>query len=394
MFRKHTTKILLCSLCLIIAPTHANYLEAEFVGFKFDNDNLPNSLSHYPTTTQDDYFKFPSIQKSSKTNSTSTKLRLGFKYTLDYLRKNNLNRTVAPYGLNIKNERLATTAKALMKWHGAFTPDALKNNFHLMELNTQNNVTSKFTGYYTPIISAKLHKDFEYRYPIYRSPIATSHRLSRAQINAGALKNKGLEIAWTNDPVGLFYVHIQGSGVLQLPNGEKKSLKFDGSNEKPFRSIAKYMQNQGLLRGNPSRDVIQKWLEQHPSSMQSVFNTNPRYIYFTLDDGKVKTASGVPVISGHTVAVDTKYIPFGAVILAKVPIINSWGKIVGNEWRILFSQDRGNAIKGPARIDIYTGVGEQARKMANNLTGHGKMYLLLNKSSFENSLAANDYLFQ
>ncbi|RUM77083.1 MAG: murein transglycosylase A, partial [Sulfurovum sp.] len=210
----------------------------------------------------------------------------------------------------------------------------------------------------------------------------------------GALKNKGLEIAWTNDPVGLFYVHIQGSGVLQLPNGEKKSLKFDGSNEKPFRSIAKYMQNQGLLRGNPSRDVIQKWLEQHPSSMRSVFNTNPRYIYFTLDDGKVKTASGVPVISGHTVAVDTKYIPFGAVILAKVPIINSWGKIVGNEWRILFSQDRGNAIKGPARIDIYTGVGEQARKMANNLTGHGKMYLLLNKSSFENSLAANDYLFQ
>jgi len=248
--------------------------------------------------------------------------------------------------------------------------------------------------YNTPIISAKLHKDYKYRYPIYRSPIATSHRLSRAQISAGALANKGLEIAWTNDPVGLFYVHIQGSGVLQLPNGEKKSLKFDGSNEKPFRSIAKYMQSRGLLRGNPSRNVIKKWLDQHPNSMQSIFNTNPRYIYFTLDEGSVKTASGIPAISGHTVAVDTKYIPFGAVILAEVPIINSWGKTVGNEWRILFSQDRGNAIKGPARLDIYTGVGEQARKMANNLTGYGKMYLLLNKSPFENSLAANDYLFQ
>jgi len=381
-------------LCFVIVPTHASYLDAEFVGFSFDNNNLPNNASRYAETTQDDYFKFPKTRKNNQTNSTPAKLRLGFKYTLDYLRRNNSNRTVAPYGLNIRNERLATTVKALMKWQGAFTPYALKNNFHLMELNKQNRRTSKFTGYYTPIISAKLHKDYEYRYPIYRSPITTSHRLSRAQINAGALANKGLEIAWTNDPVGLFYVHIQGSGVLQLPNGEQKSLKFDGSNEKPFRSIAKYMQNQGLLRGNPSRDVIKKWLDQHPNSMQSILNTNPRYIYFTLDDGSVKTASGVPAISGHTVAVDTKYIPFGAVILAEVPIINSWGKTVGNEWRILFSQDRGNAIKGPARLDIYTGVGEQARKMANNLTGYGKMYLLLNKSPFENSLAANEALFQ
>ena len=394
MFRKHVTKILFCSLYVTLVPTHASYLDAEFVGFSFNEDHFsPQDNSQHATVDQENFFDFSSVSarvhKPQATQETPAKVRLGLQYTLNYLASTNSNRTVAPYGAKIKNRQLADTAKALINWRGRFTPNDLKNSFHLMALNKRNSASSKLTGYYTPVISAKLHRDHEYRYPIYRSPITTPYRLSRSQISSGALENKGLEIAWTNDPVGLFYVHIQGSGVLKLPNGEKISLKFDGSNEKPFRSIAKYMQNRRLLRGNPSRDVIQKWLVRHPNAMQEIFNTNPRYIYFTLDEGDVLTASGVPVISGHTIAVDTRYIPFGAVILAEVPIINNLGQAVGNEWRILFSQDRGNAIKGPARIDIYTGVGESARKMANNLTGYGKTYLLLKQAPFNNSLASN-----
>lgn len=396
MFSKHITKIIFCSLIIVISPSnnpiHASYLDAEFVGFSFSEDHFsPQIKTNYEANNQKEFFNFlgANPHQPQVTKETPEKVRLGLQYTLKYLARNNSNRTVAPYGVKVKNRQLTNTAKALANWQGEFTPIALKNNFHLMELKKRNGVTSQFTGYYTPVISAKLHRDHEYRYPIYRSPIATPYRLSREQISAGALANKGLEIAWTNDPVGLFYVHIQGSGVLKLPNGERKALKFDGSNEKPFRSIAKYMQKKGLLRGNPSRNFIKQWLVKHPHAMQEIFNTNPRFIYFTLNDGDVLTASGVPVISGHTVAVDTKYIPFGAVILAEVPLINNIGQAVGSEWRILFSQDRGNAIKGPARIDIYTGVGESARKMANNLTGYGKTYLLLNKSQFENNLASN-----
>ena len=394
MFRKHATRILFCSLYAIIVPTHASYLDAEFVSFSFNEDHfVPEDNSQHTAADEKNFFNFSSSSVTARvhtpqaTQEPPAKVRLGLQYALNYLARTNSNRTVAPYGVKIKNRQLADTAKALINWRGRFTPNALKNNFHLMELDQRSSASSKFTGYYTPVISAKLHRDHEYRYPIYRSPITTPYRLSRSQISSGALANKGLEIAWTNDPVGLFYIHIQGSGVLKLPNGERVSLKFDGSNEKPFRSIAKYMQSRGLLRGNPSRDVIQKWLLSHPNSMQEILNTNPRYIYFTLDKGDVLTASGVPVIPGHTVAVDTRYIPFGAVILAEVPIINNLGRAVGSEWRILFSQDRGNAIKGPAHIDIYTGVGESARKMANNLTGYGKTYLLL-KQPFNNTLAS------
>jgi len=396
MFRKHTTKIMIYGLCAAFLPIQASYLDAEFVGFSFNGDHFSPQLdSQDAQKDRKDFFSFPSSvinapsQRSQGVHTASQKIGLGLKYTLSYLARNNLNHTVAPYGMKVKNRQLVDTAKALMNWHGSYTPSALRSNFHLLQLDNKNGASSKFTGYYTPVISAKLHRDHEYRYPIYRSPISTPYRLSRAQISAGALANKGLEIAWTNDPIGLFYVHIQGSGVLKLPNGEIKILKFDGSNEKPFRSIAKYMKNQGWLRGNPSREVIQEWLLKHPNSMQKVFNANPRHIYFTLHDGDVLTASGVPVISGHTVAVDTRYIPFGAVILAAVPIVNNLGQSSGSEWRILFSQDRGKAITGPARIDVYTGIGESARKKANNLTGYGKTYLLLNKPQFDNSLVLN-----
>ena len=122
--------------------------------------------------------------------------------------------------------------------------------------------------------------------------------------------------------------------------------------------------------------------------MADILNINPRFIYFTLNKGVVKTASGMPVVPGHTVAVDTNYIPFGSVILAEVPVINRLGQVIGNEWRVLLSQDRGAAIKGPARMDIYTGAGESARKMANKLTGYGRAYLILYKPQYEQTLTA------
>jgi membrane-bound lytic murein transglycosylase A len=84
--------------------------------------------------------------------------------------------------------------------------------------------------------------------------------------------------------------------------------------------------------------------------------------------------------------VDTNYIPFGAVILAEMPIINSQGQVTGNKWQLLFPQDRGDAIKGPARMDIYTGIGEAARATANSLTGYGRAYLLLSKPQRDHAI--------
>ena len=103
--------------------------------------------------------------------------------------------------------------------------------------------------------------DGEFRYPIYRSPMAAQLRLlSRETISQGALNNRGLEIAWTNDPIGLFYLQIQGSGILEFDNGQRVNLSYAGSNEKPFKSLAKYMQSMGYLNGNLGRQAIQDWL--------------------------------------------------------------------------------------------------------------------------------------
>lgn len=305
-----------------------------------------------------------------------------------YLRTRNPNQLVAKNGVNLHIHTLSRTLDSLLSWNGKLEPHSLRSQFELMPLATSTNQSTKFTGYYTPIIKAHTKPDAKFRYPIYRSPMARSLRkLSRSMISQGALKNKGLEVAWTNDPVGLFYMQIQGSGVLEYQNGQRLTLMFDGTNDKPFKSLAKHMQKMGYLKANLGRKAIQKWLSANPEYLQATFNSNPRYVYFKPSHKDLVTASGMPIVPGLSVAVDTDFIPFGSVLLAEVPIKNSKGKTLGSEWKILLPQDRGIAIKGPARMDIYTGQGETARIVANRLTGFGKAFLLRKR---QNTVLSNN----
>ena len=318
----------------------------------------------------------------------SDQIKNSLHQTAKYLQYKNPNEMVARRGVNLPIKTLYNTLSSLINWNGSLNPKALENHFDLLPVATAATPQTKFTGYYTPIIEASLRPTAEYRYPIYKSPMASSLRLlTRSQINRGVLNNRGLEIAWTNDPVGLFYLQIQGSGVVQLQNGQRINLRFDGSNEKPYRSIAKYMQQKGYLRGDLGRKAIQNWLTTYPQHLQEVMNSNPRYVYFKQSDTALITASGLPIVPGLSVAVDTDFIPFGSVLLAEVPILNSKGQKLGAEWKILLPQDRGIAIKGPGRMDIYTGKGESARLAANSLTGFGQAFLLRNRQMTQ--LSAN-----
>lgn len=321
-----------------------------------------------------------SVNVPSSTFKISASLRSGLSNAAQYLQSQNPNLTVAKRGVNVSNRTLSQTLYALLRWDGNLGLHSLQQQFDLLPLANNQTQSSKFTGYYTPMIQASASPDAQYQYPIYRSPMSAQlRRLTRGQISQGALRNKGLEVAWTNDPIGLFYMQIQGSGILQYANGKKVSLHFDGSNEKRFRSLSHFMKNHGLMNGSMGRERIQKWLYANPGYLDQAMNSNPRYVYFKPASNDVLTASGMPIIPGHSVAVDTDYIPFGSVILAEVPILNSKGQTLGVDWKILLPQDRGVAIKGPARMDIYTGTGEQARLIANQLTGKGRAYLLLNK---------------
>lgn len=401
MLDQRLAKLLFCGVCLTLFPSHADNINSldryGYTDMQYQSDTeylepVPDISSLWDGDNQismlDAFTDYPRSWDSQAEFIQPAKVRLGLQYAIDYLQNYSRASPVSVNGVSISNDQLTQTAKALLNWNTEFTPSMMEDSFYLIDLPRGDINKSKFTGYYTPIISAQLYADEEYRYPIYRSPEPDLRHVSREQISSGALANKGLEIAWTNDPLGLFYIHIQGSGILELPSGKRIPLKFDGSNDKPFRSVATYMKNKGLLAGNPSRKAIRQWLDANPYQIDNMLNINSRYIYFTLNDDAIKTASGMPIIAGHTVAVDTKHIPFGSVILADVPIINSLGETVGNEWRMLFPQDRGNAITGPGRMDIYTGVGESARKMANSLTGYGKAYLLLDKPQYEGGATA------
>ena len=335
---------------------------------------------------ESDFFWEPSVEQNRSHQKTmgsgvSAQLKNSLHQTAKYLQYKNPNQMVARRGVNLPIRTLYNTLNSLINWNGGLAPHDLQNQFDLMPIATTAQPNTKFTGYYTPIIQARSQPNNEFSHPIYRSPMATNLRLlSRNMISQGALNNRGLEIAWTNDPVGLFYLQIQGSGILEFQNGTRVNLSFDGSNEKPYKSMAKHMQKMGYLKGDLGRTTIQNWLNANPQYLQPVMNSNPRYVYFKPSQKALITASGLPIVSGLSVAVDTDFIPFGSVLLAEVPILNTKGQKLGSEWKILLPQDRGIAIKGPARMDIYTGKGEPARVTANRLTGFGQAFILRNKT--------------
>lgn len=280
---------------------------------------------------------------------------------------------------NVGNQHLLGTARSLLNWFDRGSAGALADNFELYSLDARSSKV-KYTGYFTPSLSARKYPNNEYRFPIYGSP-KNGQYPTRAEIFNGALRGKGLEIAWTNDPVGYYEAQVQGSGNLSFPNGKIKELHFAGKTPAKFVRVSRYMHKQGYIK-RPADKEVRRWLQKNPRQLKRVLSVNPRFVFFSMENGSRsrKTASGRPLIAGHTVAVDTQHIPFGSVLLAEVPIRNSQGKITRREWRFLFPQDRGGAIKGTQRLDLYTGQGSQAKRLTRAITGMGRAYLLVNKS--------------
>ncbi len=267
-----------------------------------------------------------------------------------------------------------------------------------------------FTGYFEPTYDAGLAPDEEYRYPLYRKPddLITADlslfnedlkgrsikgRLqdkrflpyySRREIEAGALSGKDLELAWLKSPVDVAFLHIQGSGRLRLKEGGHLSVGYSGSNGRAYKSIGRFMLDQGLLtREEMSMQAIRGYLSEHPEETPKILNHNPSYIFFrTLNTGPVGNI-GVPLTPGRSLALDAKRFPKGALgfISCRKPILDSKGNIT--EWRkfsrFVVNQDTGGAIKGPGRADIFWGNGPYAEAAAGHLKHEGALYLLIQK---------------
>lgn len=239
-----------------------------------------------------------------------------------------------------------------------------------------------FTAYYTPVLEARWQADSVFKYPIYRKPDTwNGSRPTRMMIDHEyVLFNRNLELAWTSNLLDNYFLQVQGSGFLQFEDSSTFLLLFEGQNGYAYTSIGKYMVNQGYIAADEiSLPAIRNWFYHNPDSIHPILNRNESYTFFKLTEGKIKGAANTELVPGHSIAVDPKFITYGAVFLAKIPILNDQGNLVKHEYRLVSAQDRGGAIKGPGHIDLYEGVGETAELRAGRLHHYGKLWLILSK---------------
>ena len=267
-----------------------------------------------------------------------------------------------------------------------------------------------FTGYYEPLLSCRLVDDKTFRYPLYRRPDDIIE-VDLAQFGNGFPKNKifgrldnkkvvpyysreeidrknvlagkDLEILWCSDIVDIYVLQVQGSGKVDLGDGNILSVLYDGANGRPYKSIGKYLIDTGAMtKENMSMQAIREYLRSHQDKRSNVLYQNQSYVFFRLDTGPSLGNIGVALTPGRSIATDNKFFPKGALglIVSQKPVIEN-GVIKAWEpfTRFVVNQDTGGAIKGPGRVDLFFGPGPEAELTAGNLQHEGELYFLVRK---------------
>ena len=240
----------------------------------------------------------------------------------------------------------------------------------------------KFTGYFEPEMRGSRAPSRFFTVPVYRRPpdLGDAPYLTRAEIEQGALKGKGLEIAWVQDPVALYEVQVQGSGRIHLTEGGVLSIGFDGSNNRPYTAIGTVLADMGVMRRDEaSWPAIRDWLKRNPQDGREVMRKNERYIFFK--DTRTAAAAGsqgVQLTAQRSLAVDTAFTPFGTPIWIDTqrPVAGKPGQLEIYR-RLVIAQDSGAAIKGPARGDVFFGGGARAADWAGRMVGSGQAIVLV-----------------
>ncbi|MGP1716941.1 MAG: murein transglycosylase A [Methylophilus sp.] len=192
----------------------------------------------------------------------------------------------------------------------------------------------------------------------------------------------GNELLWVNDAVEAFFLQVQGSGIVELENGERVPVGYADQNGHPYQSIGKVLVERGeLTASEASMQGIKTWGQQHPEQLQGLLNTNPSYVFFKLLPTGLSGplgALGVPLTAARSIAVDPFYIPLGAPVFMATtqPYPNTETPLQ----QLMLAQDTGGAIKGGVRADIYWGEGEAAGKLAGAMRQQGQLWVWLPKT--------------
>ena len=202
----------------------------------------------------------------------------------------------------------------------------------------------------------------------------------RAAIAQGALQGKGLELAWLADPVDAFFLAVQGSGRIRLPDGTTMRVGYDGQNGRPYHSIGKLLVERGAMSlDQVSMQSIRAWLEAHPDERDDILNSNPSYVFFRQLDGEGPIGTeGVVLTSGRSLAVDRSYVGLGTpVFIDGTALGDGAGQADQPLQRLMIAQDTGGAITGPLRGDVFWGAGDAAAYKAGVMNSKARFYVLL-----------------
>ena len=272
-------------------------------------------------------------------------------------------------------------------------------------VNGDESTSGMITGYYEPLLHGSRTQSEEFRYPLYAEPSdlltidlssvypeLKNKRLrgrlegtkvvpyyDRSEIEQPAMQTslRDKVLVWVNDPVEVAFLHIQGSGQIKLDTGETMRVGYANQNGRPFRSVGRYLIQQGIL--TPAQTTlpgIRAWAKKHPKQIDRLLNFNPSYVFFRelpLNlPGPIGTL-GVPLTAEHSVAIDRRTIPLGV----PVYLSTTWPNSSRPLKRLMMAQDTGGAINGAVRADFFWGFGDDAGKLAGVMKQRGEMWVLL-----------------
>lgn len=252
--------------------------------------------------------------------------------------------------------------------------------------SAQGEPVGLLTAYYEPIVAARRLPDASHRVPLYRAPAGLAARkpwFTRQEsetLPQARAALRGQEIAWLADPVDALILQIQGSGRLQItePDGSSRlvRLAFGGSNDQPYRSVGRWLLDQGAVR-DASWPSIKNWVAQNPQRINEFLWSNPRLVFFreeaippAAQAQGPRGAQGVPLTPGRSIAVDRDSIPYGT----PVWLASEGPSVVLH--RLVLAQDTGNAITGAVRADYFLGTGDQAGEVAGRLRQQLRLWVL------------------
>jgi membrane-bound lytic murein transglycosylase A len=320
-------------------------------------------------------------------------------------------------GLIYTPEEMVSSLELFLRISGSFHGDNLKyqliEKFHFFESkNTRGEAF--FTGYYVPLLEGSLIPTENLDTPVYEKPgdlisvdmgqfnekwknerivgRLDENRLipyfSREEIMyKKSLKTLPAPIAYVNE-IELFFLQIQGSGLISLPEGGQRHVSYAGQNGHPYVSIGSLLKDR-LPDNEVSLQTIKEYLYEHPDEVPQILSYNPSYVFFREIEGGPLGYLEVPLTTYRSIAMDKRIIPGGtlAFIETEIPAFKE-GENIGNKTvrRFVLVQDTGGAIRGHGRVDIFFGHGKDAEMIAGNLKHKGRSFIISIKEGLSSSL--------